>query len=61
MSHVSEAPAEVGGGATLSSDSFNLHQYNEVGCKEDLFPSTEEESQEERAERIRMLLEGKNQ
>lgn len=60
MSHVSEAPAEVGGGATLSSDSFNLHQYNEVGCKEDLFPSTEEESQEERAERIRMLLEGKN-
>ncbi|KAG8933200.1 hypothetical protein FRC01_010546 [Tulasnella sp. 417] len=59
-SHNPDASAEDGGGPSLSSESFNLHQYNEVGCKEDLFPPAEEESHEERTERIRTLLEGKN-
>ncbi|KIO21149.1 hypothetical protein M407DRAFT_10533 [Tulasnella calospora MUT 4182] len=59
-SHSSDATAGDGGGTSLSSESFNLHQYNEIGCKEDLFPLAEEESNEDRAERIRMLLEGKN-
>lgn len=60
-SHISDTSADDSKETTLSPDLFSLHQYNEVGCLEDLDPPTEEELPEERAERIIVLLGGKNQ
>ncbi|KAG8940227.1 hypothetical protein FRC04_005472 [Tulasnella sp. 424] len=59
-SHNSDTSADDSKETTLSPDFFSLHQYNEVGCLEDLDPPTEEELPEERAERIKVLLGGKN-
>ncbi|KAG9018043.1 hypothetical protein FRB90_012546 [Tulasnella sp. 427] len=59
-SHTVNTNPDSKGGASIAPELFDIHQYNEVGCIEDLYPSAEEETHEERAERITSLLQGKN-